>query len=80
MTDDDFEFDRFIKITEATKLLGYASYRSTNQLIEKGILLAYRLPHVSRKRVLLSDVLKLIEDAQEKTVYQQNGPGRPSKY
>lgn len=76
--------DRFIKITEATEILGYAHYRSVNMLIEKDILTSYKLPHVVRRRVLLSEVLKLKEsgkddpDASEPS--KKRGRGRPRKF
>ena len=57
--------DRFIKITEAAEILGYAHYRSVNQMIERGALVGYRLPHVTRRRVLLSEVLALKEKAEK---------------
>ena len=56
--------DRFIKITEAATILGYAHYRSVNQMIERGALVGYR-PHVTRRRVLLSEVLALKEKAEK---------------
>ncbi len=67
--------DRFIKITEAAELLGYAHYRSVIMLIERKVLTAYRLPHVVRKRVLLSDIMKLKESSQK----EEDGPGSKSK-
>ena len=36
--------DRYIKITEAATILGFAHYRSVNQMIERGALVGYRLP------------------------------------
>ena len=36
--------DRFIKITEAAEILGYAHYRSVIMLIEADILTSYNLP------------------------------------
>jgi hypothetical protein len=81
------QLDRFIKITEATEILGYAHYRSVNMLIEKEILTSYKLPHVVRKRVLLSEVLKLKETGQvdqtDSDSINQNikrGRGRPRKF
>lgn len=79
-------FDRFIKITEAAEILGYAHYRSVIMLIERKVLTAYKLPHVVRKRVLLSDVMKLKESNQRDMKDPGNNPhgnrgrGRPRKY
>ena len=78
--------DRFIKITEAAEILGYAHYRSVIMLIEQDILTSYKLPHVTRKRVLLSEVLKLIEKKEElsagesKKTEKKRGRGRPRKF
>ena len=79
-------FDRFIKITEAAEILGYAHYRSVIMLIERKVLTAYKLPHVVRKRVLLSDVMKLKEsnqgDADDpgNNSTKKRGRGRPRKF
>ena len=43
--------DRYIKITEAATILGFAHYRSVNQMIERGALVGYRLRR-NRRRVL----------------------------
>ncbi|MDA8775642.1 hypothetical protein N9N13_07940 [Opitutales bacterium] len=76
--------DRFIKITEATEILGYAHYRSINMLIEKDILTSYKLPHVVRRRVLLSEVLKLKESGEDdpntSEPSKKRGRGRPRKF
>jgi len=76
--------DRFIKITEAAEILGFAHYRSVNQMIERGALVGYRLPHVTRRRVLLSEVLSLKEKAKEisqaPSMEATRGRGRPRKY
>jgi len=81
------QLDRFIKITEATEILGYAHYRSVNMLIEKEILTSYKLPHVARKRVLLNEVLKLKEsgqvdqtDSDSSKQNKKRGRGRPRKF
>ena len=76
--------DRFIKITEAAEILGFAHYRSVNQMIERGALVGYRLPHVTRRRVLLSEVLALKEKAESisrtASFEPSRGRGRPRKY
>ncbi len=79
---EEQNLDRFIKITEAADLLGFAHYRSVNQMIERGAITGYRLPHVTRRRVLLSDVYALKEKAESPLVSGKSnrGRGRPRKY
>lgn len=79
----DKPLDRYIKISDAARILDYAHYSPVKKLIDKGYLTAYNLPHVVRIRVLQSDVLKLKEQ-QELKKQDPNPPkkgrGRPSKY
>jgi hypothetical protein len=79
---EELNSDRFIKITEAAEILGFAHYRSVNQMIERGALVGYRLPHVMRRRVLLSDVYALKEQAEVDLLSAKpnRGRGRPRKY
>jgi hypothetical protein len=79
---EEQNLDRFIKITEAADILGFAHYRSVNQMIERGAITGYRLPHVTRRRVLLSDVYALKEKAESALVSGEanRGRGRPRKY
>jgi len=77
---EELNTDRFIKITEAAEILGFAHYRSVNQMIERGSLVGYRLPHVRRRRVLLSEVFKLKEKAEVSTSKGVRMRGRPRKY
>jgi hypothetical protein len=79
---EELNSDRFIKITEAAEILGFAHYRSVNQMIERGALVGYRLPHVMRRRVLLSDVYALKEQAEADLLSDKpnRGRGRPRKY
>ena len=80
---EELNSDRFIKITEAAEILGFAHYRSVNQMIERGALVGYRLPHVMRRRVLLSDVYALKEQAEaslRSATKHNRGRGRPRKY
>ena len=79
---EEQNLDRFIKITEAADILGFAHYRSVNQMIERGAITGYRLPHVTRRRVLLSDVYALKEKAESTLVSGESnrGRGRPRKY
>ena len=53
------DLDRFVKITEAARILGYASFQSVKQLVDEKILSSYSLPGTSRPRILLSELLKL---------------------
>ena len=76
-----YPFDRFIKVTEAADILGYAHFNSINKMIERGDLTAYRLPHVQRRRVLESEVLAIKNNSMTKE--EQKRPkrrGRPRKY
>ena len=57
----DGPLDRFIKLTDTAKILDYAHYDSVVKLIENGQLTDYLLPHVLRRRVLESEVIKLKE-------------------
>ena len=79
---EEQNLDRFIKITEAADILGFAHYRSVNQMIERGAITGYRLPHVTRRRVLLSDVYALKEKAESALFSEKanRGRGRPRKY
>lgn len=78
------QLDRFIKITEAAEILGYAHYRSVIMLIDNNILPSYELPHVTRKRVLLSEVLELLKTKESEDKNPENkkkkGRGRPRKF
>lgn len=79
----DGPLDRFIKLTDAAKILDYAHYHSVVKLIENGLLTAYLLPHVIRRRVLLSEVVKLRELNKNKDRHSgdiKRPRGRPSKY
>ena len=53
------DLDRFVKITEAARILGYASFQSVKQLVDEKILSSYSLPGTSRPRILLSELLEL---------------------
>jgi len=53
------DLDRFVKITEAARILGYASFQSVKQLVDEKILSSYSLPGTSRPRILLSELLQL---------------------
>lgn len=68
--------DRFISLSTAAELLGYASYISVNHLISKKILTCYYLPNTNRKRFLLSDINNLLEKKAKPT----GKKGRPRKF
>ena len=79
----DGPLDRFIKLTDAARILDYAHYHSVVKMIENGQLTAYLLPHVIRRRVLLSEVIKLKELKKNKNSdasVSKRSRGRPSKY
>ena len=79
----DGPLDRYIKLTDAAKILDFAHYQSIVKMIDNGQLTAYLLPHVIRKRVLLSEVNKikeLNECPSKNTTNCKRPRGRPSKY
>ena len=75
--------DKFIKITEAARILDYASIISVKKLAEDGMLTLYSLPETSRPRILLSELLKLKSrqmGTQSLFQAQTGKTGRPRKY
>ena len=75
--------DRFIKITDAARILGYASFQSINQMIKNHALNAYSLPETSRPRVLLSEILALKHkqnNSAEGVSYKSRGRPRKIKF
>ena len=79
------DLDRFVKITEAARILGYASFQSVKQLVDEKILSSYSLPGTSRPRILLSELLKLKvrkENSLSNSVSYRitEKRGRPKKY
>ena len=79
----DGPLDRFIKLTDAVKILDYAHYHPVVKLIENGQLTAYLLPHVIRRHMLLSEVMKLKEFKKNNhgdAGVVKRSRGRPSKY
>lgn len=75
--------DKFVKITEAARLLDYASVISVKKLVDDGMLTLYSLPETSRPRILLSELLEL---KSKQTSLRKLSPlgrgksGRPPKY
>ncbi len=57
--------DKYVKITEAARILGYSSYQSVDQLIDRKVLQSYFLPGHTRKRVLLSDIFELVQNSNK---------------
>jgi len=78
------QLDRYIKITDASRILGFASFQSVRSLIGRGKLKSYSLPETSRPRVLLSDIISLKNDLENKKTGKQTKTlkkrGRPRKY
>jgi len=79
------DLDRFVKITEAARILGYASFQSVKQLVDEKILSSYSLPGTSRHRILLSELLKLKvrkENSLSNSISYRitKKRGRPKKY
>ena len=85
---DILEMDRFVKVTEAARILGFASFQSIYQMIARGELNAYRIPDHNRQRILLSDLIELRNSANSKNnldlhnnpLKSKRGKGRPRKY
>ena len=85
---DISNFDRFVKITTAAKFTGYANYQSVTKLSEDGKIRLYDLEHTRSKRVLLSDIFRLLHQKQNHTdtnkkvkrVGSSKKLGRPSKF
>ena len=79
------DLDRFVKITEAARILGYASFQSVKQLVDENTLTSYSLPGTSRPRILLSELLELKAKKDKRmsnyTSYRiTEKRGRPKKY
>ena len=88
-TPDINTLDKYVKITEAARILGYSSYQSVDQLIERKVLKSYFLPGHIRKRVLLSEILELLQSSKKNLPFSQNSAlssatksklGRPRKF
>ena len=77
LRDDDL-LDRYVSVTQAATILGYASYVSVNELIQKKKITPYRLPGNSKKKILLSDLHKLLAEARSRPSPKKRGKGRPS--
>ena len=82
------ELDRFIKISETAELLGYANYQSIHHMHKRGLVELYTMPHNGLKRVLLSDLERILERSQldtkdyfEKSLIENKRiRGRPRKF
>lgn len=60
------ETDDLITLTEAKKILGYASTKSVNDLINKGSLSAWKYAHKNAHMVSMTQVLNLTKPIQIK--------------
>ena len=78
MLRDENLLDRYVSLTKAATILGYASYVSVNALIQNKKIRPYWLPGNSKKKILLSDLHKLLEEARSRPVQKKRGKGRPS--
>jgi len=78
MLRDEDLLDRYVSLTKAASILGYASYVSVNALIQKKKITPYWLPGSCNKKILLSDLHKLLEEARSRPVQKKRGKGRPS--
>ena len=77
LRDEDL-IDRYVSLTQAATILGYASYVSVNELIKKKKITPYWLPGNSKRKILLSDLHKLLEQARTRPAPKKRGKGRPS--
>ena len=83
---DKENLDRFVKISEAARIMGFANYNSINQMHANGKLKLYKIPHKNAKRVLLSDINKIllrqrfIDEADTFFPPSKNKRGRPKKF
>ena len=83
---DKENLDRFEKISEAARIMGFANYNSINQMHANGQLKLYKMPHKNAKRVLLSDINKIllrqrfIDEADTFFPPSKNKRGRPKKF
>jgi hypothetical protein len=70
--------DRYVSLTQAASILGYASYISVHHLIEKKKITPYWLPGNCKKKILLSDLHKLLAESRTRPAPTKRGKGRPS--
>ena len=77
LRDEDL-LDRYVSLTKAASILGYASYISVNTLIKKNKITPYWLPGNCNKKVLLSDLHILLEEVRSRPAQKKRGKGRPS--
>ena len=54
----EFE-NRLITFTQAAYILGYKNYRSVLRLISEGHLQEYEIPYTKRRRLSLTEVMKV---------------------
>ena len=78
MLRDENLLDRYVSLTKAATILGYPSYVSVNALIQNKKIRPYWLPGNSKKKILLSDLHKLLEEARSRPAPKKRGKGRPS--
>jgi hypothetical protein len=74
---DEDVLDKYVSLTKAASILGYANFASVNTLIKKKRITPYWLPGNSKKRVLLSDLHQLLEESRNRPVPPKRGKGRP---
>ncbi len=77
--------DKFVKITDAARILGYSSFISVNKMIKDGHLTGYQLPNHKRKRVLMSDLNALSEKEKDQSknttsTLPKKSSGRPRRF
>ena len=78
--------DRFVKFSDAARILGYASFQSVKKLVKDGILNHYSLPDTSRPRILMSELIALqmterkADKSKSRKLTKKGNLGRPRKY
>ena len=69
----EFE-NRLITFTQAAHILGYKNYRSVLRLISEGHLKKYEIPHTKRRRLALTEVMKVAVPESNVGLNRENEP------
>ena len=69
----EFE-NRLITFTQAAHILGYKNYRSVLRLISEGHLNKYEIPHTKRRRLALTEVMKVAVPESNVGLNRENEP------
>ncbi len=66
--------NRLITFTQAAHILGYKNYRSVLRLISEGHLNKYEIPHTKRRRLALTEVMKVAVPESNVGLNRENEP------